>query len=208
MKINTIYTNSRGKFEIVYVSNGNTLEYKEETIGKFFSLDKFLPQNGCSLLLTNAPGRRSKIKGQIFKQGMALGVYEENLKIIAMGNTNEKITLIFCTHSSCEFNFKNIKCNARDCSYCKVQEQDITHWMYLPFFQIPNSRKINNNLRYKIFKRDRYKCCYCGNSPAIDENIILHIDHIIPISKNGSNSEDNLQTLCSTCNLKKSNKLI
>ena len=66
------------------------------------------------------------------------------------------------------------------------------------------SRKISDKLRYQVLKRDNYKCCICGASPAKDPTIELHIDHIIPWSKGGESVEENLQTLCSRCNLGKS----
>ena len=65
-------------------------------------------------------------------------------------------------------------------------------------------RKISDKLRYQILKRDNFKCCACGASPAKDPSVELHIDHIIPWSKGGETTADNLQTLCSRCNLGKS----
>ena len=72
---------------------------------------------------------------------------------------------------------------------------------------IKKSRKtINNSLRYDVMKRDNFKCCYCGRSPAIDSNVILEIDHTIPVSKGGTNEIDNLKTICKDCNIGKFNK--
>ncbi|MFA5598528.1 MAG: HNH endonuclease [Pusillimonas sp.] len=62
-------------------------------------------------------------------------------------------------------------------------------------------------LRWKVLQRDNFKCCACGSSPAINPGIILHVDHIIPWSKGGETTFDNLQTLCSRCNLGKSNEI-
>ena len=67
------------------------------------------------------------------------------------------------------------------------------------------SRDVNYRLRFKVMHRDNFKCCICGNSPAKDPAIELHIDHIIPWSKGGETVMENLQTLCSKCNLGKSN---
>ena len=64
-------------------------------------------------------------------------------------------------------------------------------------------RNISVTLRYQIMKRDNFKCVLCGASPAKDPSIELHIDHIIPWSKGGESTVDNLQTLCSACNLGK-----
>ena len=66
-------------------------------------------------------------------------------------------------------------------------------------------RDINLRLRYIVMKRDNFKCCMCGRSPATTPGLELHIDHIKPWSKGGETLIDNLQTLCSDCNLGKSN---
>lgn len=66
------------------------------------------------------------------------------------------------------------------------------------------SRNINLKIRFRVLQRDNFKCCFCGASPAKDPNVELHIDHIIPWSKNGETVIENLQTLCSKCNLGKS----
>jgi HNH endonuclease/Homing endonuclease associated repeat len=60
-------------------------------------------------------------------------------------------------------------------------------------------------LRWQILKRDRFTCCSCGASPALTLGVELHVDHIIPWSKGGKTIIENLQTLCSHCNLGKSN---
>jgi len=66
------------------------------------------------------------------------------------------------------------------------------------------TRDINLRLRFLIMKRDNFKCCICGRSPATTPNLELHIDHIKPWSKGGETVPENLQTLCSDCNLGKS----
>ena len=68
-------------------------------------------------------------------------------------------------------------------------------------------RDINLRLRFKVFQRDNFKCCSCGASPALDPSITLHVDHIIPWAKGGETVMENLQTLCSKCNLGKSDLL-
>lgn len=66
------------------------------------------------------------------------------------------------------------------------------------------SRDINLRLRFLVMKRDNFKCCACGASPAKDPEVELQVDHIIPWSKGGETELDNLQTLCSKCNSGKS----
>jgi hypothetical protein len=66
------------------------------------------------------------------------------------------------------------------------------------------SRNISLRTRFLVLKRDNFKCCICGASPAKDTSVELQVDHIIPWSKGGETIIDNLQTLCSKCNLGKS----
>lgn len=68
-------------------------------------------------------------------------------------------------------------------------------------------RDIPLGTRYKVLIRDRARCVICGRSPATDLTVELHIDHIIPWSKGGSNHAENLRVLCKTCNLGKSDHI-
>jgi 5-methylcytosine-specific restriction endonuclease McrA len=54
--------------------------------------------------------------------------------------------------------------------------------------------------RQRIFKRDGNECGYCGSKKD------LTIDHVLPRSKGGKNTWENLVTCCSKCNLKKGNR--
>lgn len=67
---------------------------------------------------------------------------------------------------------------------------------------------MTSKLRQFIKERDNYTCRYCGNSTYKEPNLLLEIDHIIPIKKGGCTVEDNLQTLCWRCNRTKSSKIV
>ncbi len=61
-----------------------------------------------------------------------------------------------------------------------------------------NKRKpISKKLRFEIFKRDKFKCVYCGVSAP---DVILQVDHIEPVAKGGDNNILNLATSCFECN--------
>lgn len=87
-------------------------------------------------------------------------------------------------------------------------------------FEVPNNvcpnvyvshktkREIGLRLRFRVMARDNFKCCLCGKSPALDPTVVLHIDHIHPYSKGGETVMENLQTLCSECNLGKSDLIL
>ena len=61
---------------------------------------------------------------------------------------------------------------------------------------------LKKRLRFEIFKRDGFRCQYCGQIPP---NILLQVDHIVPKSKGGKDEPTNLLTSCADCNLGKSN---
>ncbi|WP_250565109.1 HNH endonuclease [Adonisia turfae] len=60
-------------------------------------------------------------------------------------------------------------------------------------------------LWWDVLARDNWTCCSCGRSTKL-HGITLHVDHILPRSKGGTDHIDNLQALCSKCNIGKSNK--
>lgn len=68
----------------------------------------------------------------------------------------------------------------------------------------PYPRKtLSKKRRYQVLERDNFTCQTCGRRAP---DIVLHIDHIIPVSKAGNNTLENLQTLCMDCNLGKGNQ--
>lgn len=68
----------------------------------------------------------------------------------------------------------------------------------------PKRKRTNipRGMRHEVFKRDNYTCVECGASK--DDGATLHVDHKVPVSKGGTDELSNLQTLCSDCNLNKS----
>lgn len=61
-------------------------------------------------------------------------------------------------------------------------------------------------MRTDILRRDGSQCRMCGASAAT--GAVLHIDHIVPVSHGGLTVQTNLQTLCQSCNLGKSNRFV
>ncbi|MDY0071873.1 MAG: HNH endonuclease [Thauera sp.] len=69
-----------------------------------------------------------------------------------------------------------------------------------------NKRKqVSKSARFEVFKRDAFKCQYCGRSSP---DVVLEVDHIHPVSKGGENDIMNLVTSCRDCNSGKSDKTL
>lgn len=60
---------------------------------------------------------------------------------------------------------------------------------------------ISKRLRFEIFKRDGFRCVYCGATPVSSP---LHVDHVEPVAAGGESGPENLVTACASCNLGKS----
>jgi len=73
-------------------------------------------------------------------------------------------------------------------------------------YHIQREREMmSDGVRYDILKRDGFRCQICGSTAQ--DGVKLHVDHIIPISKGGHTTPDNLRTLCDRCNLGKGDKI-
>ena len=64
---------------------------------------------------------------------------------------------------------------------------------------------LSAKLRYQILYRDKFRCVACGATAK--DGTKLEVDHIVPVSKGGSDDVSNLQTLCQRCNSGKSNHM-
>lgn len=70
---------------------------------------------------------------------------------------------------------------------------------------IPNKNKremVPEDVRLYVWNRDGGRCVKCGSQKKIE------YDHIIPVSKGGSNTARNIQILCEECNRSKGDSLV
>jgi len=58
-------------------------------------------------------------------------------------------------------------------------------------------KSLSKKIRFDVFKRDGFKCMYCGAHPPA---VVLEADHIKPVALGGKNRMDNLITACFACN--------
>lgn len=57
--------------------------------------------------------------------------------------------------------------------------------------------QIAPSLRFKVLRRDNYRCRYCGRGAS---NVELHVDHVVARARGGSDDLANLKTACAECN--------
>ncbi len=62
-------------------------------------------------------------------------------------------------------------------------------------------KSMSKSLRFEVFKRDEFRCQYCGSTPPA---VVLEVDHILAVANGGDNDSDNLVTSCFNCNRGKS----
>jgi 5-methylcytosine-specific restriction endonuclease McrA len=72
----------------------------------------------------------------------------------------------------------------------------------ITYVKIPRDAHRRKITRRAVFARDRWTCQYCGH-----ERGGLTVDHVIPRSKGGGSSWDNIVTCCAPCNRRKGNRL-
>lgn len=66
-------------------------------------------------------------------------------------------------------------------------------------------KSIGNAKRFRLFRRDQFRCQYCGRTPPA---VVLHLDHVVPVAEGGGDEDENLLTSCSDCNHGKRDHII
>jgi hypothetical protein len=84
----------------------------------------------------------------------------------------------------------------------RIQKYIVQHGIRIWDHRMIDDEPVPDSLRYQVLNRDR-RCLLCG---AAAKDKPLHVDHMVPRSKGGATSLDNLQTLCFECNGGKNNK--
>lgn len=71
-----------------------------------------------------------------------------------------------------------------------------------------NRSKMSKAKRFRILRRDSFRCRLCGRGVDDAEGLTLQVDHRMPIAKGGTDDEENLWTLCDECNGAKSDTIM
>jgi len=88
----------------------------------------------------------------------------------------------------------------------KYSREKMREWRVLNPEKVAAQQKGRRlQLRFQTFKRDNFTCQYCGRKAP---DVVLQIDHILPRSRGGLNSKDNLVTACIECNIGKCDAIL
>ncbi len=101
-------------------------------------------------------------------------------------------------------NLESLQYRRKDCPSCgKEAEDDAIYCKYCGTVINKNNltRYISDDIQRTVFERDNGQCVKCGRKDK------LEFDHVIPLSRGGSNTLNNLQILCAECNRRKHNKI-
>lgn len=79
--------------------------------------------------------------------------------------------------------------------------EDMEEWL-----KANKRRNIKEGVRYEVLSRANFRCEACGDSPKVNNDCVLHVDHIVPRSMGGLDNITNYQCLCERCNVSKSNR--
>lgn len=115
-----------------------------------------------------------------------------------------------------KYKFQYVSPGGNASTHCEIvmDIENLNKFIYYLAEKIKFSRSVagqralmTSSLRKKILVRDNFTCQKCGNSSINEPNLLLEIDHKIPLSKGGMTTEDNLQVLCWRCNRRKGSKI-
>lgn len=68
-----------------------------------------------------------------------------------------------------------------------------------------NRVRLGKAMRFQVFGRDGFTCLYCGRRPP---DVVLQVDHVMPVKHDGDSNMANLVTCCADCNQGKRDEII
>ncbi len=154
-----------------------------EDFKKIKSLLKFYYNSGVEITLICELQGENKVSGKIIKKGLFYSY------VVLKPKDNSPIKIFI----------EDIYCNT-------IRPSDLTVTSEQKNKKNNNKRDpLSPSLRYEVLTRDKYVCKGCG---ACGPNVEVEVDHIIPVSRGGKDTLDNLQTLCFKCNRGKGDKVL
>lgn len=78
----------------------------------------------------------------------------------------------------------------------------------IPHAQRPKRVALKKKQWARVLAKSRGDCVYCGFGKGYSADIVIEIDHFVPLSRGGTNAMSNLVAACADCNAEKSDMLI
>lgn len=213
------YTLINGCLGMTFSLNLTTEKESEDTIYLTQKI-KFVEQYQGSLKLAQAHRRQKQIVFCELLQRLGYDITDNNELILGifdpskgrLVNTSKEVFLNdFIVVSLLKGHFQGnkgyqleIMPTYNNLDYIFTGKDDVLEMLPVKVAASKAKRSIPLGMRYKVLKKDNFRCVACGHS-ALD-GVKLHIDHRVPYSLGGMTDMNNLQTLCSDCNISKSNK--
>ena len=188
------------------------IKINEETLSTFEEvLNNFAAAEQGKVLLKN---ERDAIVSSISNSIPALILYFSRERVIQeLGFSHIDLSDLYFP----VYTFQFVSAGGNSSSKCDIKlnvqnlDKFVSYLSNLVKFRISIAGQralMTSSLREKIKSRDNFTCKICRLSVVNEKNLLLEIDHIIPIAKGGVTSEENLQTLCWKCNRSKGSKIL
>lgn len=193
---------------VMFYLNENIDDFRDNFISIGDNLDKYkaYEKDFDSITRIKYKYKEKDIIGKEFKSVEKFSKFEKNMTNSIKYKNKESLTvMVYATYISPKGRnsyYKNAQFDYNDVLDIYQRLKAYEEFKSTTRYQ----RSImTDSLRYDILRRDNFRCQICGTTAK--EGAKLHVDHIIPISKGGKTTPDNLQTLCERCNMGKSNKM-
>lgn len=119
-------------------------------------------------------------------------VLNQDYQAIGVCSAERAFVLVYLEKAELLKEHPTLRLHSLTDSYCFPSVIRLRKYISIPYKKVQLTRQ-------NIFKRDFYRCLYCGSHSN------LTIDHIMPKSLGGRDAWENLATACQTCNSKKGN---
>lgn len=194
-----------------YICKYFNIKTDEQTLDNFEKiLNDFAAAEQGKILLRN---ERNKIIASIGEKiPFLVKIFDKNQLIKKLGFTEIDFSQLYFPR----YSFRYISAGGNSSTSCEITlnlsnlEKFVLYLSDLVKFKnsIAGQRALMTiSLREEIKKRDNYTCQHCGVSVRQEPNLLLEIDHKIPLSKGGMSVTENLQTLCWKCNRTKGTRI-
>ncbi|HEX6981844.1 MAG TPA: HNH endonuclease [Balneolaceae bacterium] len=120
-------------------------------------------------------------------------VLNKDYQPLSVCSVHRSVKLLFLDKAEMIHDYPELKLRTVSEVYSYPSVIRLRRYIHIPYNKIVLSR-------HNIMKRDGHKCQYCGSSRN------LTIDHVLPRSRDGQDTWENLVTACDKCNIKKGNK--